>query len=634
MGGPTRSRLAAQHRQAIIGVVLVAVGCIISESAIRSGWLEVPESLYYDLWHNLAGLRTQPRHSAIVSVDNQTLLEHRDEPLVFWGPQFGRAIEVLRRAGVRMIGVDYLFSVSAESWLRKLELPDSDISRTYDIPIRAQLASGKVVLIGAVASEDRGESEILLPIQDYLFALPGREWDVGLANFYSDRDGVVRQYVPALFDDGNAPSLTFGTLLAVRAYGLDPSAPNWTLGGSVVPNAPQARLIGYVGPPGSIRRLSFNRLLQSGAETDPEVLGLKDRVVFIAAEHLGMQDIHLTPYARGFGGSEGRMMSGAEIHANIVETLLTGEFPRPIGAWVRLVYLVGTLSAGTFLFLRFNPWRGFGNGVLLAVLCGVGAYLLFRVNWLLPLASAQLGLGLSYLGALGLRLTGEERARSRLRQMFGRYVSDEVVEKLLATGHRPDLGGEALRVTVLFSDIRDFTTISERLSAHEVVELLNGYLSRACEPILQQGGTVDKFIGDAVMAVFGSPELYPDHARRAVAAALAMAKTAEEFRIWLEERFAHMELPRFRIGIGLHTGDAVVGNIGSPRRMEFTAIGDTVNIASRMEGLSKELGWTIVASEATVSAAGDGVLTGARKKVSVKGREESVEVLEVVGLDV
>jgi adenylate cyclase len=631
--GSQKNRPASRHRQAIIGVVLVAVACVISEVAARSGWLDVPENLYYDLWHSLAGLRAQPRHTAIVSVDNQTLLEHRDEPLVFWGPQFGRAIQVLRNAGVRIIGVDYLFSVSAESWLKKLELPGTDKSRTYDIPMRTQLATGQVVLIGAVASDDRGESELLLPIQDYLFALPGREWDVGLANFYSDLDGVVRRYVPALFDDGNAPSLTFATLLAVRAAALDPKSPVWRLSDKEVPSAPVTRLIGFVGPPGSIRRLSFNRLLQPGAEADPGILGLKDKVVIIAAEHLGMQDIHLTPYARGFGASEGRMMSGAEIHANILETLLTGEFPRPVSEGLRIGFLVVVLSSGTFLFLRSNPWRSLGTGSLLALLCGVLAYYAFCRNWILPLGSAQMGLALSYLGALGLRLTGEERARSRLRQMFGRYVSDEVVEKLLASGHRPDLGGEALPVTVLFSDIRNFTTMSERLSAHEVVEMLNAYLSRACEPILQRGGTVDKFVGDAIMAVFGSPERYPDHARRAVAAALAMARSAQEFRSWLQQRFAKEDLPEFRIGIGLHTGDAVVGNIGSPRRMEFTAIGDTVNIASRMEGLSKELGWTIVASEATVRAAGDGVLTGDRRKVSVKGRDEPVEVVEVTGMD-
>jgi adenylate cyclase len=200
--------------------------------------------------------------------------------------------------------------------------------------------------------------------------------------------------------------------------------------------------------------------------------------------------------------------------------------------------------------------------------------------------------------------------------MFGQYVSDEVVEKLLATGHRPDLGGEALQVTILFADIRNFTKLSQRLSSHQVVDMLNTYLSRVCEPILEQGGTVDKFIGDAVMAVFGSPVRFPDHARHAVRAALAMAATAREFRSWM----------------GLHTGDAVIGNIGSPKRKEFTAIGDTVNTASRIEEITKQLGSTIVASGATIIAAGPGVLTGKREKVSIRGRDEQLEVFEVIGL--
>jgi adenylate cyclase len=236
------------------------------------------------------------------------------------------------------------------------------------------------------------------------------------------------------------------------------------------------------------------------------------------------------------------------------------------------------------------------------------------------------------LGTLGFRLTGEERERARLRKIFGRYVSDEVVEKLLATGRRPGLGGEALQVTVLFSDIRNFTTISERLSAHEVVEMLNNYLSLACEPILEQGGTVDKFIGDGVMALFGSPVAYADHSRRALAAAVQVVEAAHTFRHWMHRRFPDKNLPDFEIGIGLHTGEAVIGNIGSPKRVEFTAIGDTVNIASRLEGLAKEFGCTIVASGDTIAAAGSGIRAVQRRRVTVKGREKEVEVFEVVGL--
>jgi adenylate cyclase len=323
-------------------------------------------------------------------------------------------------------------------------------------------------------------------------------------------------------------------------------------------------------------------------------------------------------------------MTGAEVHANIVETLLSGQFPRVIPSWLRLLYLAGLLALATGIFSFFSPWKALGVGVALAVVTMVFSFLLFRHDWILPVINVQLALSLSYLGILGFRLTGEERQRTYLQKLFGRYVSEEVVEKLLSTGRIPDLGGEELPVAVLFSDIRNFTTISEQLRPAEVVEMLNVYLSRACEPILEQGGTIDKFIGDAIMAVFGSPVPYPDHARRACRAALALTKIAADFRAWMETRFPDRHLPEFKIGVGIHSGAAVIGNIGSPRRTEFTAIGDTVNAASRLEGQSKTLGWTIVVSADTVRAAGSEVVTGRQAEVQVKGRTEPLEVFELV----
>lgn len=619
-------------RKVILVLFLVLFTCTVSEVATRIGWLDTMDYIYYDLWHILAGHRTEPRHVVIVAIDNETLLNYRDEPLVFWGPHFARGIEVLRQVGVRAIGLDYLFSVSAESWLKKLEMSGSERSRTFDVPMRAQLATGQVVLIGWVASNDKGESEFLLPIEDYLFSLPGGKADIGLANFYSDADGVVRRFVPTLFDDGTVPNLTFAALLAVKANGQEPSSASWSLGGRKVINHPVPIPIGFVGPPGSIPRLSFAQLLKPLAEKDPEVQRLKGKIVIIASEHVGMQDIHLAPYARGFWKMEGRIMSGAEVHANIIETLLSGRCPKPVPSWVRIIYMLMILVVGTLIFFRLHPLRGLLVGLLLSFFCAILAYLLFCINWIQPVVNVQLGLALSYLGTLGLRLTGEERERTRLKQMFGRYVSDEVVEKLLAFGHRPDLGGEAIQVTVLFSDIRNFTTISERLSPHQVVDMLNAYLSRACEAILEQGGTVDKFIGDAIMAIFGSPIPYKDHAQRAIRAALNMKQEAREFRSWMHQHFTDVALPEFEIGIGIHTGEAVIGNIGSPKRMEFTAIGDVVNIASRLEGLTKEFGWTIVVSSATLQTVDQNVLTGRQEKVTVKGREGEIEVFEVIGL--
>lgn len=162
--------------------------------------------------------------------------------------------------------------------------------------------------------------------------------------------------------------------------------------------------------------------------------------------------------------------------------------------------------------------------------------------------------------------------------------------------------------------------------------MLNTYFERACKPLLAEGGSIDKFIGDAIMVEFGSPLPLADHALRAVRAALALRAVADEFSGWMTMRFPDRNLPRFAVGIGLHSGEAVIGNIGSPTRMEFTAIGDTVNLASRLEGMTKEIGCVILASEATIDDAGKSVLCGRSEIIKVKGRDEAVRVFEVLEL--
>lgn len=464
-------------RKVVLSIFVIVLICAVAEISTRTHWLDPVENIYYDLWHRIAGLRVQPKHVAIVAIDDVTLLEHKDEPLAFWSPHFAKAIEVLRKTDVSVIGLDLLFSVSAEAWLKKLNLPGNNMSRTYDISMRAQLAQGKVVLAGLLAFNERGEGEYLLPLDDYVIVLPDQLASVGLTNMFSDADGVVRNFIPALFEDDRLPSLTFATLLAVKAEGLDPKSTGWSFGGSEIANTQTPRCIGFVGPPKSIPRLSFSRLLSPHADNDSEIQRLKNKVVIIATHHTGMQDLHLTPYSRTFLGWEGEMMSGSELHANIVETLLTDRFPRPISPWLRVLYLAAVLSLATFLFFRGSPWKGIGIGLLIGVMCATLAYFLFYYHRILPVANVQIALVVGYLATLGFRLTGEERERVRLRQIFGRFVSDEVVDHLVTTGTNPDLGGESLQITVLFSDIRNFTTISEKLAPHEVVEMLNTYFS-------------------------------------------------------------------------------------------------------------------------------------------------------------
>ena len=611
-------------------VAVVVLACLLAFSLARTDWVRSLENIYYDYWHLLSGVRYPPRHTVFVSIDDETLAALKDDPLVFWAPHFARVMDTLAQAGVKAVGLDVLYQVSAESWLRKLELPDSAASRNFDSPLRAALAKGDKILITQLVEAKGGKAQLLLPPEDHLLLLPAGMHDLGIGNLYPDDDKRVRHFYPSITSDPAFPGIGFAMQLALRAAGKDPSQNQWEIAGSVLHREPESLPIGYTGPSGTIPTVSMNVLLKADALERPEVMALKGKVAIIAVGNAGSSDLHFTPYSRGLRSEQ---MAGGEIHANIVESILSGRYPRSLPDPVEIAYLVALLLLVVPLLMKLHAGWGIAIVGAASALVSLPAYALLRSDWVLPVAEPQLAFVFAYLMTLGLRLTGEERERSRIRQMFGRYVSDEVVDKLLAEDRRPDLGGDVLTVTVLFSDIRGFTTLSEKLSAHEVVEMLNAYFTRACEPILAHGGTVDKYIGDAVMAVFGSPVQYPDHARRAMLAAVGMAKEAEGFKQWMRERFPDHNLAEFGIGIGLHTGEAVIGDIGTPKRKEFTAIGDTVNTTSRLESATKELKVVIAASEASVKAAGEGVRTGKSERITVKGRAEPILVYEVLGVD-
>ena len=624
--------LTREMRRYVI-VTSIAAGAMIT--ADWQGLLKSFDDFYYDAWHLVAGKRRDAQHVAIVSVDDDTFDRLKDDPLAFWQPHFATAMKVLEAANTKIVGLDFTYATSAETWLKRLNLPESNVSRTYDAGFRERLAAGNKVLVGHLYKTSSGEIKQVLPPPEHFFLLPNQLQDVAMANLHSERDSIVRLFLPVLVTQEGLPGMGFSTLMALRAAGLDPAAPVWHLGGVEVPRTVHYRRVGYVGPTGSIPHISMARLFEPNAAQLPDVKALAGKVVIITAhDSSSLQDTHLTPYSRGLPGFERTQMTGGEVHANIVETLLTGRYPRELPRVVIWLLILAAAMVAACVFLRGHPLAGAGFGVLLAVIAAFASYQSFKMDWIFPTAAAQFTVLLAFLLTLALRLTGEERERQRLRSMFGSYVSDDVVDLLIAKrgeGEAIDLRGEEMMVTVLFCDIRNFTTISEKLTAHEVVEMLNNYFGRVCAPILAERGNVNKYIGDAVMAMFGSPVPYPDHARRSIKAALGMLEAVDEFRSWMESRFPDRGLPRFDIGIGLHTGTVISGDIGTDKRREYTIIGDTVNTASRLEGMTKELGWRIVASRTTLEAAGAGIITGKRDSIHVKGRSAEVNVVEIIG---
>jgi len=621
-------------------LLVLAISLLLVEGVYRISPLETAEHLYSDLWHRLSGVRYTPQHVALVAVDDRSLGKFSEDPLVFWTPLFARACETLQHAGVSVIGVDFLFTITPEKWIAKLQLKDTEGLKNYDQAFRQMLGTGRIVLAGSLVRGHVGADDILLlPHQDYLLSLPDFDLGshIGYANLITDEDGSIRRYeiapaanlAPELAE--GAPRLAFGALLAVRSRGLRADANAWNIGGRTF-SPDRLAHISYVGPPGTFPKISFSRLLDENAVNDPALLALRGKVVIIGGDFFGMNDVHDTPYNGSLIGNGGALMTGPEIQANIAETLLSGKTTSPVSDSVRWGVSLLLIALTLMMYRKYSPWTGVGilaAAIAVTLLIAWGFFQGFR---LLPAAHIQLGLLVAYTLSYGGRLTREEREKRFIRSVFRRYVADHVVDTLLASGRMPDLGGQKTTVTVLFSDIRNFTTISEKLDAHEVVEFLNRYFERICAIILEEGGTIDKYIGDAVMVQFGAPVPYPDHAARALRTALAMREAAVDFRGWMAERFADRNLPAFNIGIGIHTGEAIVGNVGSSLRMEYTVIGDTVNLASRLESASKTLGCMIVTSSETLKAADIAIQTGRHDVIQVKGRETPVEIFEVTGL--
>jgi len=628
----------ARVKRARFQLIVIVASIIVAEAAQRSGVLMPVDHLYSDLWHRVSGVRFAPEKVALVVVDDQSLAEHGDVPMVFWTPLFARAAATLRQAGATVIGIDFLFGFTPEDWISKLNLSGTGVLRDYDLAFRQELNQGKIVVVGSVVrSETSAQDGLLLAHTDYLLSLPNADFvnHIGFADLVTDSDGGVRRYqvapslnLPAELAAG-APRFTLAGILAARSATLDTHATIWQVAGRSIATG-DTRAISYAGPPGTVPRISLSKVLADDASKDPAVQALEGKVVIIGGDFQGMNDVHTTPYSGRLITGSGGLMAGVEIQANIVETLLSGRETREAPDWLRILLLSIFIGVTTWAYRGRSPWTGLMELAVAMAVALLVAFAAFQRLWLIPAASLQIGLLSGYLLAFSERLTSEERDKARVKTMFKGYVSDSVVDMLLSSERQLDLQGQSMHITVLFSDIRQFTTISEKLNPRETVEFLNAYLGRVVAVILEEGGRIDKFIGDAVMAEFGVPYNFPDHAHRALRAAVRIRRTAQEFQEWMRARFPDRDIPAFQIGVGVHTGDAVVGNLGSQARMEYTAVGDTVNVASRLEGETKYLNCVIAASAQAVKEAGGKVQTGVHDTVRVKGRVEPVEVYEII----
>lgn len=525
----------------------------------------------------------------IVAIDDKTLADPRFGRWQDWRRDFfADLIQKLEPSAPRLIGLDITFSeVSAD-----------------DARLAAAIQSaGNVVLAGRVDAAFGG----LLPVPQLESAAAG----VGHANLVLESDNAVRRN-PLQIDFGTGqaplPVNAFAAELASLAAAAPLAAPPLDRDGNF--------LIRYFGRPYSFSSVSFVDVIDGRIDASQ----LANKIVLVGVTPADLRDLEATPVSRGI------KMPGVEIHANALQTLLDQQPLRratdlEFGAAVlALVGLAGFAASRLRLTFGMLALLGLAAGYLGFAHLAFSAGILFGL--LLPLA----GLVITFAAIYGQRYLTEQREKRELKSAFGRYVSSELVDRILDNPAALRLGGEKKELTLFFSDLANFTAFSEKLPPEDLVEVLNSYLGEMTEIILKSGGTLDKYIGDAIMAFWGAPLPHESPARAAVMAALDQQAALQRM---IDSGVLPPDIP-VRARMGIHTGPVVVGNMGSKNRFNYTAMGDSVNLASRLEGVNKIYGTLICISESTYELVKKDIEARELDSVAVKGKAKPVKIYEVV----
>ena len=552
MRGMLRFRRRRLRLSLLLGVAVLAGALALTLRA--TDWLSAMELDTVDARFSVRGDHPAPRDMIIVAFDDRSLRELRLQPATIPRTLHARVLDRLRSAGPALIAYDWRF-----------------IGRRGPREDRAlieAISRARPVLLGTHAVEG---SPLRVPagVRD-----PSRLGAyLGGVEILTDEDGLVRS-TPYFRTPPQAFSVVGAELMQDRPVDLGEFDDG-------------AAWIDFSGPPGSFRQVSLSRVVRG--EVPPAAF--KDKLVLVGATSPDFRDSFVTPMSAD-------PMPGVEIHANSIATILDGFSMKEAPGWLQVLLAVGLAVTAPLVALRLSGLVAIAGAVLAGVVFVLATQLAFNAGTILPITYPLAGLVAGTAGAGVVDLLLETRERRRVRQTFGRFVPEEVVDDALA---RCDddlrLGGETLEATVLFCDLRRFSRFAERHSAATVIQTLNRYLTEMSDAVLDHGGTVVSYMGDGLMAVFGAPVEHPENAQRAFDAAREMLDIRlPAFNEWLRERDYGEE---FRLGIGLCTGPVVSGNVGSSRRLEYAAVGDTTNVAARLQELNKQLGSQLLIADST-----------------------------------
>jgi len=622
-------------------VISALIGLTLSIAVILMYYLPLVRELEFMLLDIRFELRSHsrwgPTHEdcsdiVIVSVDDQESLNTLKRPYPLPRSYMAKLIRNLKRAGAKLIVADVEFTEPTDA-REDLELA------------RAVREAGNVVLAAKleVYRKEYKHSEystLLLPIPEILEGTAG--W--GLVNRCEDPDGVIRSYF--LWLRGGKKILHSLAVVAVRklreieglSSEVEDLGKHFRIGDILVPKRKaNTMLINYAGPAGTFAIYPVYAILDDSTFSMPDPdedwdtyydylrMGIfKDKLVLLGSTLKERHDLFPTP----FHIATKTLMPGVEIHANAIRSILQRDFIRCLGYPYNWFLIIGLGIVTSLLTFRLRPLMGLVPTVVLMLVITLVCFMwFFKYNFWIEQLRPSMAVAFSYIGSVVQQYMEERRRRQMIRGIFSRYVPESVVDVLIGNPELLRLGGEERELSVLFSDVEGFTTVSERLQPLELANLLNEYLTPMTDVIFKHGGIIDKYEGDAIMAEFGAPVYYPDHAKRACLSAIEMQERLEELRgKWRSEG-----RPELKARIGINTGRMTVGNMGSDIIFDYTVIGDSVNLASRLEGANKIYGTRIMISEFTYEQAKDYIVARELDWIRVKGKLEPVRVYEVLG---
>jgi len=652
-----------------IGIAIGAVSAALAWAIGHTAFFRTIELKTYDYRVRItADPASARRDIVLVSIDDSSIRRLEAQVGRWPWPRVVHAklLDYLARGPAKVVVYDVLFTerqqgsfqIDGTTWTGA----ESDLAlaasaaRAGNVVFTADVTADDAALVGTrgvdvlragqpFAADPAFEARpgVILPYDDLTDAAAA----VGHSFTIYDADGPVRRSAPFVrVGDVGVPSLPVAAAMLAGPVPMDAiRRENGTLrvGPASAPLVParipslygpattgERMLIRYTGPVlrdgrPTYQDYSFYDLFYSEhqilagekPEVDPAVF--RDKIVVIGTTAAGLRDLFTVPFAEG-------SMPGMQVHANIIDNLLSRRFMRPTGAgWNLLVLAAGALAVGVAGAL-LAVWAGAGVAALIVVAIGWASVVLFGQGVWMDVAAPVLAVAFAAFGGTAYQYLVEGREKRQVKRIFSRFVSKDVYEQLMADPSSARIGGARREMSVLFADIRGFTTFTERGRPEDVVSQLNEYFSRMVEVVFERRGTVDKFVGDMVMALFGAPLDDPDHADHAVQAALGMLDALKD----QNARWAAEGRPALEIGIGVNSGDMVAGIIGSVTIMSYTVIGDAVNLGSRLESLNKEYGTRLIISDGTRARLKGRYDMKPLGAVTVKGKSEPVSIFEVL----